>query len=156
MKRGFTMIELIFVIVILGILASVAVPKLMATREDAKVATITQMLNSAAEEIVSYYTARGRIEDNASQMSSIINQIEHNPKPDFNITDTNTKWKYVIFSVGGDDCVKFNWYSRTDLEVINYHYRGDSTLCNRVTDLMGIPNPGDEKNYTLEQSQVVF
>jgi prepilin-type N-terminal cleavage/methylation domain-containing protein len=36
MKKAFTMIELIFVIVVLGILASVAVPKLMATRTDAK------------------------------------------------------------------------------------------------------------------------
>ena len=36
MKRtGFTMIELIFVIVVLGILAAVAVPKLAATRDDA-------------------------------------------------------------------------------------------------------------------------
>ncbi|MDY3246866.1 prepilin-type N-terminal cleavage/methylation domain-containing protein, partial [Campylobacter sp.] len=30
MKKGFTMIELIFVIVILGILASVAIPRLAA------------------------------------------------------------------------------------------------------------------------------
>ncbi|MDY0117327.1 MAG: prepilin-type N-terminal cleavage/methylation domain-containing protein [Sulfurimonadaceae bacterium] len=36
-KTGFTMIELIFVIVVLGILAAVAVPKFAATRVDAQI-----------------------------------------------------------------------------------------------------------------------
>ena len=38
MKNAFTMIELIFVIVILGILAAIAIPKLAATRDDAQIA----------------------------------------------------------------------------------------------------------------------
>ena len=38
MKRAFTMIELVFVIVVLGILAAIAVPKFAATRDDAIIA----------------------------------------------------------------------------------------------------------------------
>ena len=44
MRAGWTMIELIFVIVIIGILASLAIPKLAATRDDAKLsATVSNM-----------------------------------------------------------------------------------------------------------------
>jgi prepilin-type N-terminal cleavage/methylation domain-containing protein len=43
MKRaGFTMIELIFVIVILGILGAVAIPKLSAVKDDAQVANANE------------------------------------------------------------------------------------------------------------------
>jgi general secretion pathway protein G len=37
-KSGFTMIELVFVIVVLGILAGIAIPRLAATRDDAQIA----------------------------------------------------------------------------------------------------------------------
>ena len=37
-RRAFTMIELVFVIVVLGILAAIAVPKFSATRDDAEIA----------------------------------------------------------------------------------------------------------------------
>ena len=36
--KAFTMIELVFVIVVLGILAGIAVPRLAATRDDATIA----------------------------------------------------------------------------------------------------------------------
>jgi len=37
MKRAFTMIELVFVIVVIGILSAIAIPKFAATRDDAEI-----------------------------------------------------------------------------------------------------------------------
>jgi len=53
-KKAFTMIELVFVIVVIGILAAVAVPKLAATRDDATItkaiATIGSVRSALATE----------------------------------------------------------------------------------------------------------
>ena len=59
MKKGFTMIELIFVIVILGILASVAIPRLAATREDAEISAAIANLRTLVSDATAYYTAKG-------------------------------------------------------------------------------------------------
>lgn len=59
MKQGFTMIELIFVIVILGVLAAVAIPKLNATRDDAELVKAHTNLKTIITDITSYYTSKG-------------------------------------------------------------------------------------------------
>lgn len=59
MKKAFTMIELIFVIVIIGVLATVAIPKLSATRDDAIISKIVHNANTLFADFESYYYSQG-------------------------------------------------------------------------------------------------
>jgi prepilin-type N-terminal cleavage/methylation domain-containing protein len=58
-KTAFTMIELIFVIVILGILAAVAIPKMAATRDDAQNSRDCKNIAICLSDMGSEYTAKG-------------------------------------------------------------------------------------------------
>ena len=58
MKKGFTMIELIFVIVILGILASVAIPRLAGTRQDAEISATAANLRTLVSDAGAYYAVK--------------------------------------------------------------------------------------------------
>ena len=69
MQRAFSLIEIIFVIVILGIIVSFAAPKLMDTKDSALVSTLKRDVNTAINSIQSYYLLNQKIEDISETMN---------------------------------------------------------------------------------------
>ena len=72
MKRGFTLIELVMVITILGILAVVAIPKFIDLRDDAK-ARAEDGVEAAIEAGAQIYKAQELIDGNAGTYPATLN-----------------------------------------------------------------------------------
>ena len=109
MKKGFTMIELIFVIVILGILASVAIPRLAATRTDAEIATTVANLRTILSDVASYYAVKGEF-GTTVKWKDITNVPLKNPDK---LAAGNGADNDGILTVGGRDCIAFKVVNKT-------------------------------------------
>ena len=83
MRQAFTMIELIFVIVIVGVLSAVAIPKLTANRTSADAAMCEYAVSKFARELVNYYTLRGHEGFTTQLISKITNVKILNNDPNY-------------------------------------------------------------------------
>ncbi len=112
MRQAFTMIELIFVIVILGILAAVAIPRLSATRDDANVVRMAQSINQAMVEIAVYATANGKVEDDFTLMSNHLENLERNHEAVLEPSKAIIKFGHI------QDCLTIEVNSTANMEVL--------------------------------------
>ncbi len=107
-RKAFTMIELVFVIAIIGILASVAIPKMIVNRDSAKAASCMKEVSGFITEVTLYYTVYGKF-DTISKMSNIaVGNTQNGFANDVNMADSKATYycegaglaEYEISQVG--------------------------------------------------------
>ncbi|MDP3266088.1 MAG: type II secretion system protein [Sulfuricurvum sp.] len=118
MKRtAFTMIELIFVIVVLGILSAIAIPKFAATRDDAQIAKGRSDVAAIRSAIVSERQGRLLRGD-----SAYINKLHNNTATlfDNNGTATSTILQYGIVTQANTNG---HWQNSADQNGTSWVYK---------------------------------
>jgi len=111
MKKAFTLVELIFVIVILGVLSSVAISKLAMTRDDAVVGVCSENIRIAIDDLKNYASTQGKL-----------------PQPPYTFTNANFQednTTHLSLTISGSS---------------SFHFLGFNYYCGRERDLLLPPS----------------
>ncbi len=107
-RKGFTLLELMIVVIVIGILASLAVPRFITVASKARKGTATAMLSAVRGSVFRYYaensetwpTAMGELDLNMSAGTGWSFNVINAPTNYGSVTHSGTRVTYTI-SEGG-------------------------------------------------------
>jgi len=150
MKSAFTMIELIFVIVILGILAAVAIPKMMATRDDATTVALATQAKEGMKEFIGYYVSHGT-EVNFSQIPAHkTSQIVFNELIRRGWVEVKDDNHSVFYSDKNNKIVCINYYTNGVEIEVDDNSSNNTPLCRDLKRFI------KDRNYTILQTNITY
>ena len=111
LRAAWTVIELIFVIIIIGILASIAITKLSTTRDDAKLSATVSNMHICITDASAHYVATHRD----------YTQADH----PYSCDENNTVCYDIIYSINGEDFNVTTDSTGTDSAGVTHLYCAD-------------------------------
>jgi len=145
MKKAFTLIELIFVIVIIGLLAAVAVPKFLNLKQHATANNVIKTTVDGAQQAVETATNWQDLEDNSTFVLSDILKIK-GKNWSYDSSTANGRYHY---DEGGNVVAEIN-FSRDNREVnysINCNNFSDSTTQSKCQNVLGSATVSETLKY---------
>jgi len=157
-KDGFTILELIFVIVIIGILAVIAVPKLSSTSADAKISKLAYNIQTAKTEIATSIFAKGKIPKTVADLKAVSNTIiELEKSGDIILDENSTEKRVYIFFINKyispkERCkeIVLNYNDSSNIELSVKEIGSNSSICRGINSII------QDINMTIAGNRVGF
>ena len=120
MTKAFSLLEMIFSIVVISVIASIAIPKFMSTKDDAVVSTLKQDISTVTTSVQSYYLVNGKI-DKISDAVNLNSSV-------WDISDSA-----IIYNDQSNECVKVEISSLdNDIQLILTVNEDAGSICEKL------------------------
>ncbi|HEC1777124.1 TPA: prepilin-type N-terminal cleavage/methylation domain-containing protein [Campylobacter lari] len=144
MKKAFTIIELVFVVIILGVLAAVALPKFSASKDEASTAQALGNLKTFINDVSSYVLKNESL-SSIALMSNVANIKNED------LSNLQNSTKELDFSVGNDEqCFKVLFVDKESILLLALMV--DNAQKSKVQNIADLKNQAlkDPKNQSIK------
>lgn len=140
--KAFTILELIFVIIIIAVLSTMAIPKLLATKDDAVLSSIKYTVSLLVKSSVEHNALIGTISDVTDVIS-----LDGDDGWSRTANTQNQEKKSYIYKTDDIECIKFQILDKS-IQVLVADFKSNSvSLCSKVRKLYNLyTNKSDIRN----------
>ncbi len=149
---GFTILELIFVIIIISVLSTIAIPRLLATKDDAVLSSIKYTVSLLMKSSIEYNAIIGNIDDISKVVS--LDDIKWNIAPNTQNEDN----KSYVYKTDDIECIRFQ-ISDDTIQVLIADFQNNSTgICSKIRKLYNLySNNNDTRNgASINNSEISY